>query len=201
MWIKICGMTTPAAVDAAMAAGVQAIGFVFARSVRELSIARANELAHAVRGRIECVAVFRDAEPAMVSDVLEGFVPDVLQAYAESLHAYAAARSLPRALRLLPVLRSGHPLPPSLPPSILYEGPVSGEGVTGDWSEAARLAERTELVLAGGLCAKNVAEAIRTVRPFGIDVSSGVESAPGVKSVSKIGEFVSAAMRATMENA
>jgi phosphoribosylanthranilate isomerase len=73
---------------------------------------------------------------------------------------------------------------------VLFEGPVSGVGSTSDWNSAAQLARTTQLVLAGGLNATNVADAIAAVRPFGVDVSSGVEAAPGIKDPAKIHEFV-----------
>jgi phosphoribosylanthranilate isomerase len=73
---------------------------------------------------------------------------------------------------------------------ILFEGPVSGVGSTSDWHGAAQLARTTQLVLAGGLNASNVADAIAAVRPFGVDVSSGVEASPGVKDPVRIHEFV-----------
>jgi phosphoribosylanthranilate isomerase len=79
---------------------------------------------------------------------------------------------------------------------MLYEGARSGTGTAADWDQAARLARTTELILAGGLNARNVAIAIRAVRPFGVDVSSGVESAPGHKSPEKIADFVEAARAA-----
>jgi phosphoribosylanthranilate isomerase len=73
---------------------------------------------------------------------------------------------------------------------------VSGQGVTGDWSEAARLAVHSQLILAGGLTADNVAAAIESVRPFGVDVSSGVEEHPGKKSPARIATFVATARAA-----
>jgi phosphoribosylanthranilate isomerase len=81
-------------------------------------------------------------------------------------------------------------------PRILFEGPVSGVGNTSDWNIAAQLARTTELVLAGGLSASNIADAIAAVRPFGVDVSSGVEAAPGIKDPARIHEFVQRARAA-----
>jgi phosphoribosylanthranilate isomerase len=98
--------------------------------------------------------------------------------------------------RRLPVLRTGRPVPACLPGRCLYESADSGRGTTADWQAAADLARRTELVLAGGLSAANVAAAIAAVRPFGVDVSSGVESAPGRKDAGKIREFIAAARAA-----
>jgi phosphoribosylanthranilate isomerase len=79
---------------------------------------------------------------------------------------------------------------------MLFEGPSSGIGELADWGRAAELAEQTEVILAGGLSAENVAEAIRAVRPFGVDVSSGVEEVPGIKDPLKIVQFVRAARAA-----
>jgi phosphoribosylanthranilate isomerase len=104
--------------------------------------------------------------------------------------------TLPAALERLPVLRAGEAVPAALPARILFEGPVSGAGVASDWRAAAHLARRSELVLAGGLSAPKVAAAIAAVRPFGVDVSSGVEARPGVKSAAAIANFVAAARAA-----
>jgi phosphoribosylanthranilate isomerase len=83
-----------------------------------------------------------------------------------------------------------------LPRRILFEGPVSGSGTPADWQAARALARHTQLVLAGGLTPANVAAAIAAVRPFGVDVSSGVETAPGHKSPALIGNFVAGARAA-----
>jgi len=186
MWIKICGMTTAAAVEAALEARVEAIGFVFARSVRQLAPERAAVLARPARGRVRCVAVTRHPTQASVDEIVRVFAPDILQSDAEDL----AQLRLPAALEALPVLREGGAVP--LPARILFEGPASGSGTVSDWGVAAALARRTQLVLAGGLNAVNVAAAIAQVQPFGVDVSSGVEERPGVKSPAAIVSFVEA---------
>lgn len=188
MWIKICGMTSEAAVAAALAAQVDALGFVFSDSPRRVTPQRARELALPARGRARCVAVTRHPQPAVVADILAVFVPDVLQTDAADI----AALRLPAALELLPVVRAGEAAPAPLPGRILFEGPASGSGVPSDWQAARALAVRTQVVLAGGLTSANVAAAIRIARPFGVDVSSGVEERPGVKSPRAISEFVAA---------
>ena len=188
MWIKICGMTTAAAVAAALEAHVEAIGFVFARSVRELAPESAAALARPARGRVRCVAVTRHPTQAAVDEIVRVFAPDLLQSDAEDF----ATLRLPAALETLAVVREGGALPLPLPGRILFEGPASGRGAVSDWSVAAALARRTQLVLAGGLNAVNVAAAIAQVQPFGVDVSSGVEERPGVKSPAAIMSFVAA---------
>jgi len=192
MFVKICGLTTPEGVAAALDAGADAIGFVFAPSVRRVTPAAAAALAAPARGRALCVAVTLHPTPDEVEGILDVFAPDLLQtdlADAETLSPRARAR-------LLPVLREGGMQPVPLPARVLYEGAVSGAGRTADWTRAHAVARRTEALLAGGLSPDNVGEAIRTVRPWGVDVSSGVESSPGVKSPTKISSFMAAARAA-----
>jgi len=81
----------------------------------------------------------------------------------------------------------------------LFEGPVSGSGRTTDWDAAGDLARRLDVILAGGLNSGNVGAAIRHVRPFGVDVSSGVEDQPGIKNTEMIEQFVAAARMAALE--
>ena len=197
MFVKICGLTTPEGVVAALDAGADAIGFVFAPSVRRVTPAAAAALAAPARGRALCVAVTLHPTADEVEGILDVFAPDLLQtdlADAETLSPRARAC-------LLPVLREGGMLPVPPPARVLYEGAVSGAGRTADWTRAHAVARRTEVLLAGGLSPDNVGEAIRTVRPWGVDVSSGVESSPGVKSPAKISSFIAAARAAVMQNA
>lgn len=189
MWIKICGITTPEAIEAAVAARVDAVGFVLSPSPRQLSPAQAARLAHTARGRLCCVAVTRHPTQQLLDEVLAELDPDLWQSDLEDMSTLAT----PAGLARLPVLRAGSTLPEPLPARVLYEGPVSGAGVACDWSAAQPIARRTQLVLAGGLTAATVAAAIASVRPFGVDVSSGVEERPGTKSVKKILEFAQAA--------
>ena len=188
IWIKICGVTTPEAVSAALDAGADAIGFVFADSPRRVTPEQATRLAAPARGKLRCVAVTRHPGQPLVEEILAGFRPDALQTDAQDL----AQLRLPRGLELLPVLREPAG-PQALPRRVLFEGAASGAGRACDWSAAAEVARRTQLVLAGGLHPGNVAEAITVVRPFGVDVSSGVEARPGVKDPAAIARFAAAA--------
>lgn len=186
IWIKICGMTSVNAVNTAVNAGVNAVGFVFAPSKRQVTAQQALDYAARVPANIARIAVIQHPSQALVDQVLQTFKPDMLQTDWEDL----SALKLPAQLTVLPVLRAGKTLPDELPQRFLFEGPVSGTGQTTDWSQASQLATQGQLILAGGLHAGNVAEAIRQVNPFGVDVSSGVESSPGVKDLDKIVEFV-----------
>ena len=192
LWIKICGITDEAAVAAALQAGVDAIGFVFSPSPRQLQPAQAARLAAGARGRALCIAVTRHPKQELLDEIVREFKPDGWQTDINDL----AVLRVPRQLPILPVLRSGSAALETPPRRFLYEGPVSGQGVTSDWSEAARLAAQAQLILAGGLQVDNVATAIATVRPFGVDVSSGVESQVGRKSPPLIAAFVTAARAA-----
>lgn len=190
-FVKICGLTDDAAVAAALDAGADAIGFVFAKSVRQVTPARAAELARPARGRAICIAVTLHPSQDEVDRIVAGFTPDALQTDAADF----AALSLPATLARLPVLRAGA-LPAMPVGRVLFEGPRSGAGQVADWTEARRLAARCELILAGGLSFDNVAEAIDAVAPFGVDVSSGVESSPGRKDPERIARFVATARAA-----
>jgi phosphoribosylanthranilate isomerase len=195
-YIKICGMTTPAAVATAVACEVDAIGFVFAPSVRRVSPLRAAELAAPARHKAACVAVTRHPTRADIDDILRDFRPDILQTDFDDIEKL----DLPHELAVLPVLRPGLRPACALPRRVLFEGPVSGSGRTTDWDAAADLARHLQVILAGGLTPGNVAAAIRHVRPFGVDVSSGVEDQPGIKNVHMIEQFVAAARMAALES-
>ena len=194
-WIKICGLTTTAGVEAALAAGVDAIGFVFAPSVRRVTPERAAELSKPMRQRLTCIAVTLHPSQYEIDEIVREFHPDMLQTDAADFEYL----KLPSRLARLPVMRTGEPGRAEYPSRVLFEGPRSGTGEVGDWAQAALLAKRTRLVLAGGLNADNVAEAIRVVRPWGVDASSGVEGRPGEKSPELIRQFVHAARAAFSE--
>ncbi|WP_116807552.1 phosphoribosylanthranilate isomerase [Steroidobacter cummioxidans] len=186
MWVKVCGLTTADAVAAAVDAGVNAVGFVFAESRRRVTARQAAELARDVPRDILRVAVMLHPSQVELDEVWSQFRPDVLQTDVDDL----ATLQVPAELQVTPVFRAGRKLPATLPTRLLFEGPVSGTGETTDWSAAASLAARTQLILAGGLNPSNVADAIAVARPFGVDVSSGVEARPGVKDSQKIYDFV-----------
>lgn len=195
-FVKICGMTDPGAVEAALAAGVDAIGFVFAGSVRQVTPAQAARLAAPARGRALCVAVTLHPDAAALQQIFEQFRPDVWQSDLEDTRQAV----VPETISVWPVLRT---LPGRLTVSLqrpdqplLFEGPRSGTGKVADWSSARLLATVHRLILAGGLSPANVTEAIEQVRPFGVDVSSGVEDSPGRKSPALIESFVTTARAA-----
>jgi phosphoribosylanthranilate isomerase len=188
MFVKICGMTDEEAVAAAVAAGADAIGFVFAESPRAVSAARAAALSQNLPARVLRVAVMRHPSQRELDAVCAEFRPDCLQTDAEDLAGLTISGDCGQ---VLPVYRDGQtPAPQDYPARILFEGRQSGSGTTADWDQAWQLARRTQLILAGGLNAHNVEAAIERVRPWGVDVSSGVERSRGRKDPAKIYEFI-----------
>jgi phosphoribosylanthranilate isomerase len=208
LWIKICGMRGEADIEAAVAAGADALGFVFHDpSPRNLTLDAARALQRAVPANIERVAVFLHPAQSLLDAVIDALQPDWLQTDLVDLETL----ELPAGQRVLPVLRkpagSARPNGPngfgtSLGHSrVMLDGGTSGVGMRADWTVARMLAARCELVLAGGLGPGNVADAVATVGPFGLDVSSGVERARGVKDPARIREFIDAARGAARVSA
>lgn len=187
IWVKICGLTDAEAVEAVVQASAHAAGFVFADSPRRVTPSLASELVQQLSSEIASVAVFLRPSQAEVDAVLQEFHPDYIQADWCAL----AELDLPESVMLMPVIRENQVLDArQLPARFLFEGASSGAGHTVDWQAAEVVGRGKQLILAGGLSHENVGAAIRHVRPFGVDVSSGVESAPGVKDPERIMEFV-----------
>ena len=196
VFIKICGLRNIDSVAIAVRAGANAVGFVFAESVRQVTPAEATAAAKNVPAGVQRVAVMRHPSNDEWQSVLAGFVPDVLQTDAEDFDKLDVPDSVVR----WPVIREGSAASSNpLPQIYIYEGASSGMGETVDWSRAALVAANGRMILAGGLAVNNVATAIQTVRPYGVDVSSAVESAPGHKDDELIRQFIGA-VRATENN-
>ena len=187
IFIKICGITSTEAAIASVSAGANALGFVFAESARRLTPARATQIVDEIPAEVERVAVFLRPTIGEIESVLDRFDADTVQADAGSLVGFDR-------VPVLPVIRDGHWLPPR--GRLLFEGARSGVGEAADWTTARLLARTRPLILAGGLDQHNVSEAIRSVRPHGVDVSSGVETGPGVKSPDLILGFIEAVREA-----
>lgn len=205
--VKVCGVTTPEAIEAAVEAGVDALGFVFVPGTpRHLSIIEAASLARFVPPFVAKVAVFRDPSPREVAAVVRTFPADLVQFEVEKRGVLSDAW---RA-RLLPVFHDRETILDQLTcfvsltgetrPIVHLEGPgQGGRGIPVGLDRAREAASVARLVLAGGLTPDNVGAVIHHVRPFAVDVSSGVESAPGVKDVAKIRAFVAAVRAAEAE--
>ena len=177
--IKICGLSEEQHVAAAVEAGAAAVGFVFAESVRRITPGKASVICANVPQDIKRVAVMLHPSNEEWQDLLEDF----------------AGLEVPESVECWPVYREGLANPDTTG-AYVYEGLQSGQGETVDWSHAAKHARRGRMILAGGLAAHNVAVAVAAVRPYGVDVSSAVETAPGQKNARLIENFVSAARAA-----
>lgn len=183
VFVKICGLTDSRAAEACARLGVDAAGFVFAESARQVSPAQANSIAASLPEEVLRVAVFRKPSPDEVARVLDQFGADIVQLDEDSLSSAGDAPTIP-------VYREGRRAP--VGGRFLYEGPISGSGRQVSLEGATGFARLGEMILAGGLRPDNVGRAILAVRPFGVDVSSGVEESPGVKDPSLIRSFVAA---------
>ncbi|MEO0574148.1 MAG: phosphoribosylanthranilate isomerase [Pseudomonadota bacterium] len=192
LYVKICGLTTADMILAAIEAGADAVGFVFAESPREVSIDQAVLLAGLVRGHADIVCVMHHPDAAYAHEVQARVQPDVLQTDHED---FDVVTLLP-GVTSLPVYRDHVAATVPADQRILFEGATSGSGSQADWSRAATAAKTHSLILAGGLAPENVASAIAQVRPYGVDVSSGVESSRGVKDAARISAFIAAARAA-----
>jgi len=192
VFVKICGLTDEAAVQAVAETGADAAGFVFAKSVRRVSPEFAARLSARLPAGVLRVAVMLHPERELWQEVLDAFAPDVLQTDAGDFEYL----DVPATIRRWPVYREGDAsVDPPAGESFVYEGRKSGKGATVDWHTASSIAGRGRMILAGGLDPSNVAGAIRQVRPWGVDTSSGVESAPGRKDPDRIAAFVAAAKK------
>lgn len=202
--IKICGLKTPEAVAAALDAGASHVGFIFfGKSPRNVAPAEAAALRAAASGRAQAVAVTVDADDALLDEISTAMQPDAFQLHGgESPQRVAEVKARYRR----PVIKAfSVSAPADLAAIGAYVGVADrflfdakppkdavlpgGNGVAFDWSVLSGLPRGVDYFLSGGLNAANVGEALRIASPPAIDVSSGVESAPGVKDLRLIEAF------------
>ncbi|MGB5096313.1 MAG: phosphoribosylanthranilate isomerase [Porticoccaceae bacterium] len=204
MRVKICGITREADAQAAADAGADAIGLVFhPASPRCVSLALAASIARIVGPFVTTVGLFVDAAPDRVREVLACTGIHLLQLHGNETPAYCAQFGVPfiKALRMAPGLdpaaaAANYPAAAGLLFDAWDPLVAGGTGVGFDWSRLP--AQRgLPLILAGGLDPTNVAEAVRQVRPYAVDVSSGVEVSPGIKDPRLIRAFIAAAKSAS----
>jgi phosphoribosylanthranilate isomerase len=184
MLVKICGITRLDDARAAVAAGAGAIGFIFwPKSPRFIDPHRARAIAAALPPFVTPVGVFVDQPLEYVNGVASLVRLGAAQLHGDETPAFAAAVSVPVLKAVSPEQLDDRAWPSPVRLLLDVHDPVArgGTGRTIDWAAAAHIAAQREVLLAGGLTPDNVADAIARVRPFGIDVSSGVERAPGIK--------------------
>ncbi|MEV5240826.1 phosphoribosylanthranilate isomerase [Streptomyces cinnamoneus] len=199
MFIKICGLRTAVDVDAAVTAGADAVGFVFADSPRRIEAAPARELAARVPSHVLTVGVFRHQPLEEVAALAAAAGLRAVQLHGDEGPEYYTALggegyTLVRATAPEPQQpeRCGA-LGEDL---LLLDAPAPGSGKAWDWTDPRFVPPQGRWILAGGLDAGNVARAVRALSPWGVDVSSGVEASRGVKDAGLIARFVAAARSA-----
>ncbi len=203
--VKICGITNSADALAAIDAGANLLGFNFyEKSPRHVTEAEAARIRARLPKKIEAVGIFVNASPADVTALRKSLKLDAVQ-----LHGDETPDSVAQIARLIPVIKAFR-VEPEFPLATLDEypeafaflfdaahtGQYGGTGRTTDWDVARRAALNRRIILAGGLKVENVAAAVRIVRPYGIDVASGVESEPGKKDPGLLHEFIQEVRRA-----
>jgi phosphoribosylanthranilate isomerase len=204
MFLKICGITRLTDALHAVEQGATAVGFVlWPRSPRAVSVERAAEIIAELPSHVMAVGVFVNEPVDGIRAIAKRTRLTAVQLHGDEPPAYAEALDWP-VIRAVSVGDIGEALQAWSPETALLLDNIDpvrrgGTGAVIDWSEAANLAQTRRVVLAGGLTPANVASAIRAVRPFGVDVSSGVESAPGVKDFGKVTQFIANAREAFEE--
>ena len=185
--VKICGLTTKEAVETAVSAGADYIGFVFAPSKRQVTLEKATELAKLIPAGVKKVGVFVSPSRAELLEAIEKVGLDLVQ-----LHGQVADdlfEDLPCAsIQAVQVDGNGH-VPHSRADYLLFDAPVAGSGKTFDWGQLDTSGLAQPFFIAGGLKEDNVAKAIQHFTPYAVDVSSGVET-DGQKDHEKIRRFI-----------
>jgi len=197
--VKICGLTTVEHARVAAALGADAIGLVFyAASSRHVSLQQAVQIRAALPAFVSVVGLFVDPSEGEVESVLKALHLDCLQFHGGETAAFCRSFGVPymKALRVRDDLDISSEMSKYSDSSAILldsfdKNAAGGTGTTFDWQVARRCVQESgaSIVLAGGLDASNVAEAIRLVQPYAVDVSSGVESAPGQKSTQRMQDF------------
>ena len=199
--IKICGITRAEDAEVAVSLGVHALGFVlWPDSPRAIALSDASTIVRRLPPIVVSVAVFVDPtldEAARAVD--EGF--SVVQVHGRAPAWHDIQQAVPRAIRAVRLSDNGAGIVPSVgdETTVLLDAhdPIrhGGSGQVIDWTRAAAIASRRRVILAGGLTPANVGDAIRVVQPYGVDVASGVEERPGIKSPAALRAFVAAVRR------
>jgi phosphoribosylanthranilate isomerase len=211
--VKICGLSTRETLDAAIEAGADMVGFVFfPPSPRHLSLEQARDLGRHAKGRAIKVALTVDADDTTLGNIVETLRPDILQLHGSESVARLRDIKQKFGLQLMKVIAvetsadlATLPGYAAVADRILFDARApkeatrpGGLGAVFDWHVLENLALKLPFMVSGGLNAENVAEAVRVTRAGGVDVSSGVERAAGIKDIEMIRAFVKAA-RATQE--
>lgn len=201
MFLKICGITRAGDAQHAVDQGATALGFVFwARSPRAVTVAQAAAIVARLPAGVAAVGVFVNESVEGIRRAVARAGLSMVQLHGDEPAAIARELSVPllRAVTLDTFDEAGRVWPPETRLLLDASDPIrrGGTGVVVDWARASRAARARPIVLAGGLTPDTIVEAVETVRPYGVDVSSGVEEAPGVKDPEKVSRFLTLARRA-----
>ena len=202
MFVKICGITNEDDALLATALDADALGFVFAPSKRQVPLETVRDIVKRLPREVHTVGVFRNERPKVVVETANRAGLHGVQLHgAEPLSEVEWIRE--RVQFVIQAFVAGEPALADAAKSaadvILVDSPSPGSGKVFDWQLAEGAPPGKRLLLAGGLTPANVGDAIRLVRPWGVDVASGVESAPGLKDPTKMREFVQAAREAALD--
>lgn len=205
--VKICGITRPQDAVAAARLGVDAIGLVFyAKSPRHVSIEQAQAICKSLPGFVSVVSLFMNADADQVKQVLQQVPIDLIQFHGTETADYCRAFGRPyiKAVGMadqtdLQTHLETYPDARGLLLDSHTTGAAGGTGETFDWDSIPESMRRT-IILAGGLNPGNVADAILKVRPYAVDLSSGVESAPGIKDAQLMTQLMNEVKRVDCEN-
>ena len=185
--VKICGLSTKEAVETAVSAGADYIGFVFAPSKRQVTLEKATELAKLIPAGVKKVGVFVSPSRAELLEAIEKVGLDLVQVHGQVADDFF--EDLPCAsIQAVQVGGDGH-VPSSQADYLLFDAPVAGSGQTFDWGQLDTAELAQPFFIAGGLKEDNVAKAIQHFTPYAVDVSSGVET-DGQKDQEKIRRFI-----------
>ena len=195
MFVKICGITNEEDALLSVALWADAVGFVFAPSPRQVAIQKVYDITRRLPPEILTVGVFRDEHPHRVVDIV-----DRSGVKAAQLHGHETPEQVAEVMRsvrtVIKAVSAGtndaaraNQFHTDL---ILVDAPAPGSGKVFDWSMLGDVPVGPRIILAGGLTPENVADGIRAARPWGVDVSSGVEASPGVKDPVKLRRFIAA---------
>jgi phosphoribosylanthranilate isomerase len=199
MFVKICGTTSEEDALLAVALGADAVGFIFAPSSRQVSPSIARDIAKRLPREILTVGVFRDEAPQRVIDLI-----DFAGLKAAQLHGRETPEQTRWVRRRLPFVIQAFPAGDAAvvrardygADAILLDNPTPGSGRVFDWALASEAPSGQRVIIAGGLTTDNIGGAVAAVRPWGVDVVTGVEKAPGHKDPVKLRAFVAAARAA-----
>jgi len=202
LFVKICGVTSEADALLCVSLGADAIGFIFAPSTRQISAQLAGDIAKRLPPEILTVGVFRDEAPQRVVEKVQsaGLGAAQLHGHESSQETAWVRARLPLVIKAFPAGdRTISRFPEFGADYLLIDGPNPGSGEVFDWRLAEGVADPHRLIVSGGLQPLNVAQAVAHLRPYGVDVASGVESAPGRKDPLKVRDFIGHARAAAKE--